>query len=221
MIEIKLLPEFTEKVSGYKLLQLEADVSFSETSEKLSKEIEAFAASLASLLEIADINKRPAIAATRTAYKACSKDPNRYRPSQEQLCRRVVRGLGLYTVNAIVDLGNLLSLKTGCALGIFDMAEIKGDELTLGVGREGEPYAGIGRGELNIAGLPVIRDTIGGIGTPTSDNERTRVRETTGRILITIHLFGEEMSVGDIVNEASRLLTEYADARNIEWRLIS
>ena len=45
---------------------------------------------------------------------------------------------------------------------------------TLGVGKAGEPYEGIGRGTINIEGLPVYRDQIGGVGTPTSDNERTK-----------------------------------------------
>ena len=37
--------------------------------------------------------------------------------------------------------------------------------MTLGVGREGEPFEGIGRGELNIAHMPVYRDAVGGVGT--------------------------------------------------------
>ena len=37
----------------------------------------------------------------------------------------------------------------------------------------------IGRGLLNIEGLPVFRDSVGGIGTPTSDNERTKLSEDT------------------------------------------
>ena len=41
----------------------------------------------------------------------------------------------------------------------------------LGIGKSGEPYEGIGRGELNIEGMPVYRDAMGGIGTPTSDKD--------------------------------------------------
>ena len=41
------------------------------------------------------IKEIPAIAATRSCYKRTGKDPNRYRPSAEQLSRRVVRGLAL------------------------------------------------------------------------------------------------------------------------------
>ena len=35
----------------------------------------------------------------------------------------------------------------------------------LGIGKSGEPYEGIGRGELNIEGMPVYRDAMGGIST--------------------------------------------------------
>ena len=56
-----------------------------------------------------------------------------------------------------------------------------------GVGREGEIYHGIGRGELNIAGLPVYRDAVGGVGTPTSDEERTKIGLDTTHLLMIIN----------------------------------
>ena len=57
------------------------------------------------------------------------------------------------------------------------------DRLVLGIGKAGEPYEGIGRGELNIEGMPVYRDAVGGVGTPTSDNERTKISEGTTHLL--------------------------------------
>ena len=62
-----------------------------------------------------------------------------------------------------------------------------GDTLTLGVGRAGEPYEGIGRGMLNIEGLPVYRDAQGGVGTPTSDNERTKITIDTRHLVVLIN----------------------------------
>ena len=221
MINIIILPEFIDCVKGYRLLQIEADVVNTPTSESLRSEIEAECAALSQKLEVPDINKRPSIAATRAAYKSCGKDPNRYRPSQEQLCRRVVRGLGLYEVDALVDLGNLLSLKTGCALGVFDLDKISGSNITLGVGRESEEYIGIGRGQINITGLPVLRDDQGGFGTPTSDHERTAVDATTKRVLMTIHLFEPTLDTDAIAAEARRLLETYASASNIFSRVIT
>ncbi|MDE6199509.1 MAG: hypothetical protein K2G06_06675, partial [Muribaculaceae bacterium] len=173
------------------------------------------------VMEIADINKRPGIAATRAAYKRFGKDPNRYRPSQEQMSRRILKQLGLYVVNNLADAGNLLSLKCGCSLGVFDRDKIAGDTITLGRGRHDEPYTGIGRGDLNIENLPVIRDEAGGIGTPTSDNIRTAVDSSTKRILITVNIYGDaDMTDAEIDAEARRLLTDYCSATDINSRIV-
>ena len=220
-MEIILSKEIKSAAPGYRLVKIEARVANSETPDELWSEIENFAASLCELLEIADINKRPGIAATRAAYKACGKDPNRYRPSTEQLCRRVRKGNGLWRVSAVVDAFNLLSLKSGHSIGAFDMDAVEGDTLTLGIGREGEPYEGIGRGELNIAGMPVWRDAVGGVGTPTSDNERTKVSLDTRRLLVTINMYGDDMPVDDIIAEATRLLETYCKADDIKIDVIS
>lgn len=223
-MEIKFDPIFRELAPCYKMILIEADVANAPTPAELTDEINRLAQSMASVMKIEDINKRPCIAATRAAYKRFGKDPNRYRPSQEQMSRRIVKGLGLYTVNSLADLGNLLSLKSGCALGVFDRDKIKGDELTLGRGEAGEEYTGIGRGPLNVEGLPILRDAEGGIGTPTSDHERTSVDLDTKRIVMTIHIYdpaASEMAPDEIIAEATRLLTAHASAANITARIIS
>ena len=127
------------------------------------------------------------IAATRAVYKKCGKDPSRYRPASEQLIRRMLQGKELYQIDTLVDLVNLASIAFGYSIGGFDADNFVGDTLTLGVGREGEPYEGIGRGMLNIAGLPVYRDAQGGVGTPTSDNERTKMTLETTHLLVLIN----------------------------------
>ena len=129
----------------------------------------------------------PSIAATRRVYKACGKDPSRYRPASEQLIRRMLQGKELYQIDTLVDLVNLASIAYGYSIGGFDADKFVGDTLTLGVGREGEPYEGIGRGPLNIAGLPVYRDAQGGVGTPTSDNERTKMTMETTHLVVLVN----------------------------------
>lgn len=220
MIEIELSKEFKEKIKGYTMILIEADVTNSSTPEELTAEINRMAESMTSVMEIADINRRPAIAATRQAYKLLGKEPNRYRPSQEQMSRRILKGSGLYRVNTLVDLGNLLSVESGNSIGVFDRRKIVGNKLTLGIGRESEEYYGIGRGALNIANLPILRDAAGGIGTPTSDHERTAVSLDTAHIVMTIHCYAFEMAAEDIIAEAQRLLHTYAHATNFEYRLI-
>ncbi len=212
-------PIIKEKVPGYKLIAVEADVESLPTDDNLWREITSFGESYRACHEMAEVNKRPGIAGTREAYKTLGKEPNRYRPSTEALCRRFVKGLELYRSLALIDLVNLLSVACGHSIGGFDADKIAGDTLTLGVGREGEPYEAIGRGPLNIACLPVWRDATGGIGTPTSDNERTKMTTDTRRLLLTINVYRDDMDERDIIAMATRLLEQYAAGHNITYNI--
>lgn len=212
--------EIRAKAPALRVLQIETEIENPDTPEALWAEMEALAADVHGRYAMEMVNKRPAIAATRTAYKACGKEPNRYRPSSEALMRRMVKGLELYRTAAVIDLINLLSVACGHSIGGFDTDRIDGDIVTLGIGREGEPYEAIGRGPLNIAGMPVWRDNTGGIGTPTSDNERTKLSPSTRRLLMIVNMYGDEMPVADIEALARRLLITYASAKNIQTRLL-
>lgn len=218
---IEIEKQVADGCPSYAMIYMEADVTNGPVSDDLKLEFGRLTGSMTELYEVADINKRPPIAATRKAYKIFGKDPNRYRPSQEQLMRRVVRGLGLYDVSALVDSGNMLSLATGWSVGVFDRDKIAGDLIRLGVGREGEEYEGIGRGPLNIKGLPVLRDEIGGFGTPTSDHERTRTEQDTCHISVTLHVFD---SAGEDLEAIERMMrdifTRHCAARNIETEVV-
>ncbi len=199
-----------------KVVAIEARVKNSDTSPELWSLIERTAHDIREVAELSDINKRPAIKATREAYKRLGKEPNRYRPSAEALCRRAVKGMELYRINTLVDLINLISMQSGYSIGGFDIDKIDGEVLRLGAGKENEPFEGIGRGELNIEHLPVYRDSIGGIGTPTSDNERTKLDISTTRLLMCINIYGEEMPVDDTVGLTVSLLEKFADASDIK-----
>lgn len=215
-MEIIISDEIRAAAPAYKVIVLTADVHNPPTPDALWQELSECHRHKGAQ-DMAMVNKTPAIAATRAAYKALGKDPNRYRPSAEALTRRAVKGLELYRTTAIVDLINLLSLASGHSIGAFDADAISGSVLTLGRGREGEPYEAIGRGQLNIEGLPVWRDAIGGIGTPTSDNDRTKLGESTRRLLVTANIYGPSaMSDDEFTAMMLRLLRDYAGASNIE-----
>lgn len=153
------------------------------------------------------------IAATRKVYRACGKDPSRYRPAAEALVRRLLQSKELYQIDTLVDLINLASMSFGYSIGGFDADKFVGDTLQLGVGREGEPYEGIGRGMINIAGLPVYRDEIGGVGTPTSDHERTKISINTCHLAVIINGYdGDEKRVQDNAEFIQKLLRKYAES---------
>lgn len=206
---------YRDRIPGLSVALIEADITNAPTDDALWAKITTAGQRIRDSYELSDVNKHPAIAATRAAYKILGKEPNRYRPSAEALMRRAVKGMELYRTLTMVDLINLVSLATGHSIGAFDRDLIDGDSLTLGVGREGEPYEAIGRGQLNIACLPVWRDRVGGVGTPTSDNDRTKLSSDTRHVVITVNLYGGYPSADDTVALIVSLMEEHAAAKNI------
>lgn len=205
----------------FRVIKVEAMVENGPTSDTLWQELLAEGDRVRNLYDMPMINKRPGIAATRQAYKALGKEPNRYRPSSEALCRRLIKGMELYRTLTLIDLINLLSVRSGYSIGGFDADKIQGDTLILGAGREGEHFEAIGRGLLNIASLPIYRDAVGGIGTPTSDEERTKLTPDTRHLLMCINIYGEELSLEDTINLTADLLSRHANAVDVKIEIIS
>ena len=220
-MNVSLSEEILQACPELHVLVVGCDVRNSEPDEQLWKEIVNEEIAVRSSMKLEEINKWHPIRATRQAYKRLGKDPNRYRPSAEALRRRILRELPLYRVDTLVDLINLLSIRSGYSIGGFDAGKIEGDALMLGVGREGEVYHGIGRGELNIAGLPVYRDAVGGIGTPTSDEERTKISLGTSRLLMIINGYSGLEGLEAAGSYGVDLLRRYVSATSFDIELIS
>ena len=192
---------------------VEANVVNTSYSEPLWQEIEALCGKLRQTLTTESLKEITSIAATRSVYKACGKDPSRYRPASEALIRRALQGKELYQRDTLVDLVNLASIAYGYSIGGFDADKFVSDTLTLGIGREGEPYEGIGRGMINIHGLPVYRDADGGVGTPTSDHERTKMTLDTRHLVVLINGYdGNEQRVRENAEYIQTLLRRYAQS---------
>ena len=189
---------------------VEAEVVNTPYCQPLWDEINALGEQLKTDLTTESLKDLSGIAATRRVYKACGKDPSRYRPSSEALIRRMLQGKSLYQIDTLVDLINLASIRYGYSIGGFDADRFVGETLTLGIGRDGEPYEGIGRGLINIAGLPVYRDAAGGVGTPTSDHERTKITlRTTHLLVLVIGYDGNETTVLANAEYIQHLLRTY------------
>lgn len=192
---------------------LEANVVNSPYNEALWTEINLLGERFRKELTTESLKELTSISATRRVYRACGKDPSRYRPASEALIRRMLQGKELYQRDTLVDLINLASIAYGYSIGGFDADKFVGDTLTLGIGREGEPYEGIGRGFINIHGLPVYRDEQGGVGTPTSDNERTKMTLETRHLLVLINGYdGNEQRVKENATYIQALLQRYAQS---------
>ena len=174
---------------------VEALVVNTPRSEGLWAEIDALCENYKQQFDTTSIKQLPGVEATRRVYRACGKDPSRYRPSSEALIRRVVQGKNLYQIDTLVDLINL----------------------ALGVGKKDEPYEGIGRGILNIEGMHVYRDSKGGVGTPTSDNERTKIELSTTHLFVIVNGYdGNRETVNANARYIKDLLERFAEGKDIQ-----
>lgn len=219
MIPISISSLIYDACPQFISIQVECDVTNSDYNELLWAEIESFILQFKQITQIKDINKFRPILATRQTYKKLGKEPNRYRPSAEALRRRVLKEVDLYKINTLVDAINLISLKTGYSIGGFDANLIQGS-LELGVGEKDEKFKAIGRGYLNIENLPIYRDSIGGIGTPTSDEERTKINDKTNRLLMLINAYSGNEGIDETIEYAINILEQFADAKNIRVKRI-
>ena len=160
------------------------------------------------------VNDIPNIKESRMAYKAFGKDPSRYRVSSEALIRRIGQGKGLYEVNTVVDVNNLISIESGFSVGSYDTANIE-EELVFRVGKEGETYKGIGKEEINIEFLPVLADEKGAIGSSTSDSERAIITAEAKEVLTLIYSFSDNKDLEKALKNAEKYLEQYAGASEI------
>lgn len=143
-----------------------------------------------------EITKIEKLKKTRDGYKKLGKDPSHTRPAPEALLRRVVKQNKLYRLGDVIDLGNILSLKTLRSVCVVDKDELVGDVI-IKLGTTSDNYEGINRGIINVSNIPIYTDLKGPFGCPTSDTSRTMVTSKTKSILIMIICFDESDKLED------------------------
>jgi len=117
----------------------------------------------------------------RSLYRRFGTDPTKVRPSSEALLRRMRKGEPFPRVNSLVDVANAMSVQLQVPVGLYDLEKIRGDELVLRLGTEGEKYTGIGKERVNLAGRICIADAEGPCGNPSADSARTMITTATER----------------------------------------
>ena len=123
MVPISIDETLKLKCPDLKLGCIQCDVIVEKEYPELLALIQENIATIRRNLEMDEISKLPSIAAARKGYKLTGKDPARYRLSAESLLRRIVKGNDLYKINNVVDLLNLVSIKTGFSIGGYDISK--------------------------------------------------------------------------------------------------
>lgn len=121
----------------------------------------------------------PSVDRARALYRRFGTDPTRMRPSSEALLRRLKKGDPLPRINSLVDVANALSVQLQVPVGLYDLGKVKGEELAIRLGADGESYEGIGKERVNVAGRICVADAVGPIGNPSADSARTMITTDT------------------------------------------
>ena len=161
----------------------------------------------------------PGIKGSRSAYKAFGRNPGRYRVSSEALIRRVRRGDELYHINSVVDVNNLISVKSGLSVGSYDLGQIHG-AIKLRKAEHGEGYTGIGKDFLDMENMLVLADDEGIFGSSMSDSTRAMVTDSATDILVVIYCFENNIDLDTLLCDAEDAFERFAGAENAEHWIV-
>ena len=219
MVKVTIDPKLKAKCPRTALACVTAHVEARPSPPALLEEMKKREQEIQKLPFPRSVLASPPVEATRAGYKACGKDPARYRGSAEALLRRGVAGKGLPEINTVVDIINLVSVESRLPIGLYDLSQVTGD-IVFRVGRAGETYKGIGKYDLNLEGLPLFADDAGPHGSATSDSERTMVTAETKQVLAVIISFGSTEGLDRAAGRLVGLLEQYATGTEISTSIV-
>lgn len=190
-----------------------------KNSKAVDAELEECAIAARSRFKSTDeISSDATLKAVRAIFSSAGTDPTKDRPSGEALMRRTIRGEGVYRINDIVDINNLISLETGFPCGVYDLKNFSGQQVVFGIGKKGESYEGIGGKMVNAESRIITSDAAGIFGSPVADSKRTSVGPDTNDVLMLVYApteAGPERLKASI-SRAIALFTAIAGAKKAE-----
>ncbi|MDQ3670915.1 MAG: phenylalanine--tRNA ligase beta subunit-related protein [Actinomycetota bacterium] len=85
----------------------------------------------------------PSVAAWRRAFSGFGVEPTRYRSAVEALLRRLTKQGEIPSLNTLVDLANLVSIRYGLPVAVFDQRSVSGST-TVRFAEGGEAFTDLG-----------------------------------------------------------------------------
>ena len=127
-------PSITHALPGWRLFwaDLELVPGHEDALAKLRTEV---ASRVRASYSLETLSQHPTVAGIRKLFRQAGCDPTRYRPSNEALLRRLLKGEAIPVISPLVDLNNCLSAELAVPVCVMDVRELEGPF----VFRAGEP----------------------------------------------------------------------------------
>ena len=130
------------------------------------------------------------LAAWRAAFRSFGVDPTQYRSAAEALLRRLTKKGDIPSINTLVDLGNLVSIRYGLPVAVVDQSGVTAP-ITVHFADGSEPFRNLNQAEVDhpAPGEVIFTDTDGrGVARRWCwrQSEESGARESTTDIVITV-----------------------------------
>ncbi|BBM35757.1 B3/B4 domain-containing protein [Pseudoleptotrichia goodfellowii] len=193
------------------VLLLENIDNSKESSENIVKLLEESNKEAKKHLTEDQLSKNPVIAIWREAYQKF-KTKKGVRCSIEALLKRVEKGSGVSTINPLVDIYNVASLKYGLPVGAEDIETFEGD-LVLGVTEGNDEFYALGDEENSptLEGEICYKDDKGAVCRCFNwrDGQRTMITEKTRKAFVVIEYVNGEKN--EDIEKALEMIAEYTE----------
>lgn len=198
-------PRVSLELPGWSLYwaHLAATGSGTEAMEQLRDDV---AARCRASHTLESLPSHPTVTALRKLFRQAGCDPTRWRPSSEALARRILKGEPLPAIAPLVDLNNCLSVELLVPACVLAAGSV-GQEVVLRAGREGESMVSL-RGEVSLAGKPLLADAMGPFSTPITDSQRVKVLPQTPEVWLVAYLPSGVVTEGCVAGALSFLLEQ-------------
>ncbi len=184
--------------------------------------VEAYRAEQASVVArigATALSELPSIAAWRRAFRAFGVDPTGYRSAAEALLRRLTKQGSIPSINTLVDIGNLVSIRYALPVAVFDQqAMTGGTTVRFATGEESFTDLGSGVRESPEPGEVIFVDEAGLVSARRwcwRQSAESASGPTTTEILVTVegHHDGAASDIAAAVTDLEALLRTYARPR--------
>lgn len=166
----------------------------------------------------APLSQLPSLAAWRSAFRRFGVDPTQCRCAAEALLRRLTKKGDIPSINTLVDLGNLVSVRYALPVAVFDTQALTGP-LTVRFACGDERYTPLGQSDVTehpTAGEVIFADDAGLVFAERwcwRQSDQSAARSDTTDVVITVEAQHENarLDIEAAVFDLLDLLGHYAD----------
>lgn len=208
-----ILIRYPEIVGGVILAQ---GMTNAPTSDSLQTAYQAEQQAVVKHIGNTPLSQLPTLAAWRGAFRGFGVDPTQYRSAAEALLRRLTKKGDIPSINTLVDIGNMVSIRYALPVAVFDTRTLQGP-VTVHFANGTERYTTLGQDEVEHPepGEVVFSDETGLVIARRwcwRQSEQSAAQADTSNAIITVeaHHHNGRDTIEAALNDLLELLRKYA-----------